>query len=174
VYNYFVEKVGESLFEGQVTVNGTQTIVVTYSSRAINVSAVVEGGTLVSAEYYANACFLTINASGEVVITITGDTLSSSDSAVILKNSEEGETENVENPLITSTEVASAVSEWVVNWLNNRKSWSVGSWRADPRLDATDIVGSSNKYGADTVRITSVKYVYTGSFKASAEGRVIS
>lgn len=174
VYNYFVDKVGETLFEGHVTLNGTQTVVVTYSNRAVNVYAVVTGGTLTSADYYSNACYLTINGSGEVMITLTGDTLSSSDSAFILNNSTEGETETVENPLITSTDVATSVSEWVANWLNNRKSWSIGSWRADPRLDATDIIESSNKYGTDTVRITSVKYTYTGSFKASAEGRVIS
>lgn len=174
VYNYFIDKVGETLFEGNVTLNGTQTIVVTYSSRAVNVSAVVENATLMSAEYYANACYLTVNCLGETFIKVTGDTLSSSDSALILNNADEGETETVENPLITSTDVAVAVSEWVVGWLNNRKTWKVGSWRADPRLDPTDIIESSNKYGTDTVRVTNVKYTFTGSFKASAEGRVIS
>jgi hypothetical protein len=174
VYNYFVDKVGETLFEGKVTLNGTQTIVITYSSRAVNVSAVVEYGTLMSAEYYANACYLTVNCFGEVSITVTGDVLSISDSALILNNSDEGETETVENPLITSTAVATSVVEWVANWLNKRKSWKLGSWRADPRLDATDIVESSNKYGTDIVRITNIKYSYTGAFKASAEGRVIS
>ncbi len=174
VYNYFVDKIGETLFEGYVTLNDTQTIVVTYSNRAVNVSAIVTNGTLVSAEYYTNACYLTVNGSGEILITVTGDTLSSSDSELVLNISNEGEAEKVENPLITSTEVASAVSNWVGSWLNNRKSWSVGSWRADPRLDATDVIESSNKYGVDTVRITSVKYSYTGSFIASAEGRVIS
>ena len=174
VYNYFIDKVGETLFEGDVTLNGTQTIVVTYSGRAVNVYTTIESGTLISADYYANACYLTVNGFGSVSIKVTGDTLSSSSSVLMYNHADTGETESVDNPLITSSDVATRVSEWVANWLGNRKSWKLNSWRADPRLDATDIVESSNKYDVDTVRITNIKYSYTGAFKSSAEGRVIS
>ena len=56
VYNYFTGETGQELFSGQATVNGTQELTVTYSQSAINVSATVTGGTLVSANYYTTAC----------------------------------------------------------------------------------------------------------------------
>jgi len=62
---------------------------------------------------------------------------------------------------------------WVKSWLMNRKIMTMDGWRADPRLDATDIILSENKFGVDSVRMTSVKYTYAGAFKGSGEGRVI-
>ena len=47
------------------------------------------------------------------------------------------------------------------------------SWRADPRLDALDIVDNENDYGTSKVLMTEVKYDYNGAFKGSGEGKVI-
>lgn len=173
IYNYFVEETGKELFTGSVTVIGTKEVVVTYSETAINASAAVSGGTLVSAVYYSNACVLTITASGAVTIAVTGDLLKSSDSDYVISNESSGETQVVENPMITSSAVAAAVGSWVKTWLSNRRIMKLEGWRADPRLDATDIITSENKYGTESIRMTSVKYSYSGAFKGLGEGREV-
>ena len=173
VYNYHTDETGKELFNGKVTINGTKDLVVTYSESAINTLATVSGGTLVSATYYTNTCNLTITASGEVTISVVGDVLRSSDSAFVVDAEEEGETQTVENPLITSTTMASAVSDWVKAWLLNRKMVQMDGWRADPRLDAMDIISSENKFTTEKVRMTSVKFTYAGAFKGTGEGRVV-
>jgi hypothetical protein len=113
---------------------------------------------------------LRISGSGDVGISVTGETLTSSNSDYTIKVNTEGEVQSVDNPLITSSSVANAVSEWVKNYLINRQIITVSGWRADPRLDATDIISSENKYGTENVRVTNVKYTYTGAFHGTLEG----
>lgn len=172
VYNHFVGETGKELFTGSVAVDGTKVILVTYSAPAINATASVTNGTLVSAEYYSNACMLTLKGNGTVSVRVVGDALSSSAAEYVLDAQANGEVQSVENPLITSTAHAADVSEWVRAWLGDRKIISMGGWRADPRLDATDIVVSENKFTRENVRMTSVKYTYAGAFKGTGEGRV--
>ena len=173
VYNYFTDETGKTLFSGKVTLNGTKEVDVAYSQSAVNAAATVTGGTLVSATYYTNTCHLTITGSGEVTICVTGDFLKNSASDYVIDVEENGETQTVDNPLITSTAVAAAVSAWVKSWLSQRKIITMDEWRADPRLDATDIITAENKFGTESVRMTSVKYQFTGAFKGTGEGRVV-
>lgn len=173
IYNYFVDEVGKELFNGSVLINGTKTILLTYPKAAANVAATISDGTLVSAVYYTNACYLTITGSGEVGIRVAGDVLDDSITEHVLEVGDNGETQEVDNPLITSTVLATSVGEWVKGWLSNRKIVTLGGWRADPRLDATDIASCENKFSTDKVRITSLKYTYAGAFKGTGEGRVI-
>lgn len=173
VYNYYADETGKELFNGTITVEGTKEVVVTYSEAAINASASVSGGELVSATYYTNTCHLRITGNGDVTVTVTGTLLKHSDSNYVLDADAEGETQTVDNPLITSTAVATTMSDWVKNWLTYRKIVTMSGWRADPRLDATDIISSENKYGTESVRMTSVKYEYVGAFRGTGEGRVV-
>lgn len=90
------------------------------------------------------------------------------------QNSNKGEVQLVENPLIQNTSVANNVADWVKNILKNRKTVT-GEYRADPRLDALDCVSLSSKYATDsTLLITSIKYSYNGAFKGRYEGRILS
>lgn len=173
VYNYFVDETGKDLFSGKVTVIGTKEVAVTYSQSAINAAATVTGGTLVSAIYFTNTCYLQITGNGEVTISVTGDFLKGSDSNYVVDAGENGEIQTVDNPLITSTAVAATVGAWVKVWLSHRKIIKMDGWRADPRLDATDIISSENKFSTESVRMTSVKYSFTGAFRGAGEGRVI-
>lgn len=171
-YSYSVSDETSELYKGRVYVNGTQNVLVTYSNTATNVTAVVSGGTLVSASYYSNACILNITATGYVDIVVTGYELSSSTATVSVESGAKGETISVDNPLITNHDRASAVAEWVENYMKNRMVLA-SKWRADPRLDALDIINNENNYNTNKVLMTSVKYSYNGAFKGEAEGRVI-
>lgn len=173
VYKYFAEGESKELFNGNLVINGTEEVVITYSDTAKNVTATVTNGTLVSATYYSNACYLTITGSGEVTVSLTGNVVKTSTSDHTLYTGVDGEVESVDNPLITSTDTASAVNTWVKDNLSNRKVVSVGGWRSDPRLDATDMISSVNKYGTDTIRVTNVKYSYSGAFRGTLEGNIV-
>ena len=171
-YQYSVSSDSTELYKGTMNISGTKELIITYSGSAANVSATVSGGTLKNAVYYTNACKLIITATGTVNITIKGNSLESAKTEVFVFNNDTGETISVDNMLITSLDRANVIGEWVRSYYNNRMTLS-SSWRADPRLDALDIVENENDYGTSKVLVTNVKYDYTGSFKGSGEGKVI-
>lgn len=167
VYQYFTGEDTE-LYNGTVSVSGTETITFTYSSAAHNISASVTGGEPVSAVYYANSCTLTITAEGEVDVIITGAKLESSVFDVSVGYGTEGEVITVDNPLITDKARAAAVGKNVGDYMSHRETLTF-DWRSDPRLDVLDMVTNNGK----TVRMTDVTYSYNGAFRATGEGRVM-
>ena len=171
-YSYSIGKDTTELYKGTVNIVGTTELVITYSGTATNVTANVSGGTLESAVYYSNACVLNITGTGNVTITITGYSLDESSVTITTPSGISGENVSIDNMLITSQERAMAVGSWVESYMKNRMTLS-SSWRADPRLDALDIVDNENDYGVNKVIMTEVKYSYNGAFKGSGEGRVI-
>lgn len=171
-YSYSPSTDATELYKGNVNIGGTLDVLVTYSDMATDVSATVTGGTLNSAKYYSNACVLNITAAGSVDIVVTGNSLASSSVSVVIESGTKGETVSVDNPLITSHDRATSVGRWVENYMKNRMVLT-SDWRADPRLDALDIVRNENNYNTNKVLMTSVDYSYNGAFKGSGEGRVI-
>ncbi len=172
IYSYFPAEEAEELYNGTRNVRGTETVLVEYARSAVNVSAEVTGGQLVSAVYYTHACELTITAEGDVTIIVTGTELNDSTSLYSVNAAEEGEAEELDNPLITSTETAKAAAEYMISVLSNRREFSL-DWRADTRLDAGDIIHVDNKYGSETARVTELKYHFSGAFSASAKSRAV-
>ena len=172
-YNYSVSTEVTQLYKGSIYVDGTQEMLITYSTPATNVIAVVvSGGTLKSSSCYSNACVVTIAGTGYVNIAVSGNELSSSTVTVSAMSGPKGETISVDNPLITSQDRAKAVGEWVESYMKNRMILT-SKWRADPRLDALDVINNENTYNTNKVLMTSVNYSYNGAFKGDAEGRVI-
>ena len=171
-YSYSISEDSTELFNGVVNINGKSDVIVTYSSMATNVTANITNGTLNSAKYYTNACVLNITGSGNVTIIVNGNGLESSSLMMTIVDSEKGETVSVDNPLITSQERATAVGSWVRDYMKNRVSLS-SNWRADPRLDALDIINNENDYSTNHMVMTQVNYTYNGAFRGSGEGRVI-
>lgn len=85
-----------------------------------------------------------------------------------------GETQTVNNPLVSGEAQAAEIAAWVRDTLETRRSVS-GEYRADPRLDLFDIVAIESKYGQIApVAITHIKYTYNGAYAGSYTGRVIS
>lgn len=171
-YSYTKASESSELFKGTVNISGTETLTVTYSGTATNVKATVSGGTLNSATYYSNACVLNITAEGNVEITVNGYSLESSSVNIVTNSGLSGETVSVDNQLITSQDRAIAVGKWVETYIRNRMTLS-SEWRADPRLDALDLVDVENDYGTNKMIMTDVKYSYKGAFRGSGEGRVV-
>ena len=91
-----------------------------------------------------------------------------------IKNSVDGADQTVDNPLITTEELARAVGEWTMNMLKGRTTVS-GEFRPDTRLSAGDIITADNQFSesGNKIVVTSIKYDFDGGFKGSFEGRVI-
>ena len=91
-----------------------------------------------------------------------------------IENSVDGADQTVDNPLITTEELAQAVGEWTMNMLKGRTTVS-GEFRPDTRLSAGDIITADNQFSesGNKIVVTSIKYDFDGGFKGSFEGRVI-
>lgn len=143
----------------------------------------------------AACCVVRIDRGGNVIIEKMSDTLTDylidqfvsyqnaeyslskplkavaiNDDAVTLTVGNTGEVQRISNELIQDS---TAVAEWVRDSLVGRKTLS-GDFRADPRLDALDMVTVKNKYATNTVVVTDVKYTYNGAFRGEYKGRVVS
>jgi len=169
-YSFVVDAGVKEIYKGQLSVSGTEKIQIAYSNPAVETVATVGGGTLISATYYTNACELEITASGVVEITIVGKELKTSEAVVTVSTGEPGETQSVKNKLITSQSRATAVANWVKEYLMNRRIVSF-EWRADPRLDALDKILVQNKFGISPLRVTEFTIAYNGAFKGKGKGR---
>ena len=173
LYSFSKATETSELFKGTMSINGTNDVVITYSGTATDVTATLsEGAVLNKATYYSNACVLNITASGDVMITLNGYSLEQSSVQITTISGVDGETVTVNNPLITSQERAVEVGSWVEKYMRNRMILS-SQWRADPRLDALDIIDNENDYIINKTIMTNVKYSYNGAFRGSGEGRVI-
>lgn len=82
---------------------------------------------------------------------------------------EVGDTQQISNPLISSTQ-APTVAQWAADYLVNRRTLS-GEFRADPRLDAMDRIVNTNNFAESVVLVTSITYTYNGAFRGTYQGR---
>jgi len=171
-YKYTPENDVREIHKGTLSISGTQTIIFNYPG-AVGVSAEVTGGTLISETYYTYTCALTIQADGVVDVAITGLPLVVSSSIHTHLTGEKGEPIEVDNTIITSTEQAEEVALWTKDYLVSRQTVSF-AWRADPRADALDAAMFEHRYGIRAARMNRIRYTYSGAFKATGEGRVIS
>ncbi len=171
VYSYYK---GDSveLYNATRDINGTTEVVIEYSEQAINAKATITGGTLVESVYYSNACVLKITASGTVTIVVSGTRLKKSTNTYIKDAHDVGETESVDNPLITSEAVAEHLSVLISEYLSERRSLDL-DWRADVRLDVGDTVKVSNNYGDITSYVTDLTYTFKGAYRATCKGKVV-
>ena len=108
-------------------------------------------------------------ANSEISLTKQLKAVNVNDGAAVVTKESVGETEKVDNPLISSAR-AQTVAQWAADFLENRKILS-GNFRADPRLDALDRVTTINQFAESTVLVTSINYTYNGAFRGSYEGR---
>ena len=109
------------------------------------------------------------------VYTYTSDGESTSDAVAYptdLNAADKGETIIIDNPLITRSEDAYAVGEWLYNNLRHRMTLDF-SWRVDVGLDALDIIKNENDYSTNRVRMTEIEFKYNGAFRGTGKGKVI-
>lgn len=155
-----------------VDISGTQTIIIEYDFPASSVNAGISAGTLDSATYYTNACFLTITHTGSTTITLTGNQIALTTSInETTTTSDEGEVRVIENQLITTTALAINVGAYIKQELEKRNIFFV-NWRMNPSLEITDIVDVENQFEtSEDVRIIKQNFVFTGALDGTTEVR---
>lgn len=121
-----------------VSIGGVKEIQVMYDS-ATDVEATVIGGEIVYAVYYAHTAFLQISAESTVDISVSGYKITDDTSVYSTKVSDTGEVCPLDNPLITDTDRAKSVGEWVAAYLESRNSYDM-NFRQDFTLDINDVV----------------------------------
>ena len=95
------------------------------------------------------------------------------DGSYLLPVSSSGEVQTVDNDFVMTASDAQRVAQATVTVLQGRKTIS-GEFRADPRLDALDIVMVESKFSTNPVVISEIEYSTTGGgFHGSFTGRVV-
>lgn len=164
------------IYKGTIYINGTIDVWVDYKSFPCqSVGSVVTGGTLNSAIYYGNAALLNITATGNVNITLNGTILDKSVSVFGLKDNtipvtEQTQPIELDNPLISSSQLASDVANWILDEYKKRYLYDV-NWRMNPALEVGDIVVFEDGFNQNNpVRITSQEFDYRGSLGGKTLG----
>lgn len=129
---------------------------------------------------YAEASVIKCTRTGEGIcdLTLKGRNVNLQKSHYVLEGESGGRVIEIDNPFATrnfieESEMPKNIATWAKAYYDNRVTLST-SWRADPRLDALDVITVVDEYGEKDVLITEVSYTYNGAFKGSCEGVVIS
>ena len=154
-----------------VTIGGLKEIQVMYDT-ATDVEVTVVGGELVYATYYARTAFLQISAESVVDITVNGYIITDDTSVFSTKVSDSGEVCPLDNPLITDTNSAKSVGEWVATYLESRNSYDM-NFRQDFTLDINDVVYIKSDFEDNIpARITKLQFKLPGQQGAVSVRRV--
>ena len=154
-----------------VRIGGVKEIQVMYDA-ATDVKASVVGGELVYGTYYAHTAFLQISAESTVDIMVSGYKITDDTSVFSTKVSDSGEVCPLDNPLITDTERAKSVGEWVATYLQSRNSYDM-SFRQDFTLDINDVVYIKSDFEDNIpARITKLQFKLPGQQGAVSVRRV--
>lgn len=154
-----------------VNIGGVKEIQVMYDA-ATNIEATVVGGELVNATYYARTAFLRISAESTVDISLKGYVITDDTSVVSTIVSDSGEVCPLDNPLITDTDRAKGVGEWVATYLESRNSYDMNI-RQDFTLDINDVVYIRSDFEDNIpARITKLQFKLPGQQGAVSVRRV--
>jgi hypothetical protein len=175
MYSFTRETDRKSIYEGTLPITAEEKeFIIEYSNIADSVLLDLSPNVVVNTnetEYYAKSCKLVLSSSNnqtiDCMVTITGYERKSTEAIITTSNSPAGETQPLKNPLITNAEHAAQVGQWLKLNLNRRTHMSI-EWRADPRLDAGDIVKIGEP--GQNVRVVSSGFSFSGAFKGKVEG----
>ena len=165
IRDFNIKETVEELHKTTVTMYGNNRRMLFEYNNAVDVSAVVTNGTLVSAEYYAGACYLTINGNGQVNVVISGKKLEEKTRVVTYLKNIDGEIAEIDNPLVTSDDVANNLNVVMTDYLTKRSIYD-SSYRGNVELDVGDIIYTDSNFSKDLEsRILKHEISFDGTMK---------
>lgn len=180
VYQYYVEDEETELVNTSVQISQTQVVKVTYKkdTLATNCKSSVSGATLIAAEYYNNCAFLTLQADGNALvgIVVTGKVIENSTTAFELFNDplvESGLDIEIDNPLITSLEVAQNLAISIKDHYSTKQNMTV-PYQGYPDMQAGDKVGLYSTYINGLCVVTESSFSYNGGFSGTVVASLVS
>lgn len=173
LYTYSSEDAMELLRETIVVTAEENRHTFYFTSAAYDFSASITGAEngqeisiISSSAYYATVELKGITGSVEVVITGKEYVVTQAKASRMLNTT--GSTEVWENPLVSGSEMAADLAEWIGDYLKADREYDL-SYHGEPRLDANDIAFLENKYVPDLlIRI----YDHTLKFNGGLSGTV--
>ena len=175
VYHYVPRSSAETVGTGEYTLSGVNVLRIKYNTNyATGVSATVSGATLTSARYYASYAILTVTASesgATVKVTLSGKVIDSTVSYIETYRNisiADGMDVTIDNPLITSTDHAQRVAEYVKNYYLRRNEYKI-SYLGYPQLVAGDKIDLSTIYGSDVVEVKNNTIEFNGGWTGTME-----
>jgi hypothetical protein len=145
-YTYKAETTAKELHKSTFEVSGTTDFYAEFST-ATDVNVNITGGTLSNVQTYANAATATITANGEVTVTITGKEVTHTTSGIpyVVGTRNQGETEVIENPLVTSDSHKRTLEQHLADYLTLRNAYTV-NYRGNPELEAGDFINLQSPF----------------------------
>jgi hypothetical protein len=144
INHYSKEDNVSELFKNEsLEITGTKTIEIEYDL-AIDISATITGGTIVSANYYGRYAILKITNTGEDTISlkVSGKKINNSQTIDSKQFNDDGENIEYKNDLITQMVESSKetkLKDFIGNWYNNRNIYSFEN-RGDIVKDTREII----------------------------------
>lgn len=136
---------------------------------AQDVAINIVGGSLSDINIYARAVTAAIEATGEVTVTITGKQITTSASGMpyVVSSDNRGETEIIENPLVTEDEHKKALEQHIADYLAFRVAYSL-DYRGSPELQTGDLIYLQSQFTPKFPAMV-LKHVvsYNGGLRAS-------
>lgn len=183
-YNYFTLNIytssvagsASTIYSSTIPVNGQTSLWVTYTTpaSASTCSATVSGGTLVSANYYTNAAFLTVSGSGNATITITGEIITSTSVQSVLNTAgtQPVNTVDLDNPLVTDAAMAANILNWYAAECQNTYLYEVEGW-GDPSMECGDCLFWDSQYsnGVKQAKLIRQEFRFSGTLSATMNGK---
>lgn len=138
LYQYQPDTTATELLNMSVAVNGTSNLQLDFST-AQNVQITVDGATVDSQIIYAAGADLVLSGTGTATITITGNPVrqSTSSAPLVVAPSITGETEVVENQLVTNEEHREALAKYRAEYMALRSAYTT-DYRGDPAYECGD------------------------------------
>lgn len=142
-YDYVEEASSSEVFSGDFTLSAlTESIHIEFDM-AKSVTLTITGGTIDSSTIYASAADLVVSVAspGTVTIVATGTVVEPaiSSNPYIVSSTFAGETEIVENPLVTNQTMQRNIGMYRSRYLRMRSSYNV-EYRSNPELQPGDLV----------------------------------
>ncbi len=176
-YQYTQDTAFSQLYQGSMTLSGVTKVWIDYSSvPAGNVTAAVSGATLLTAAYYANGAYLTLNGNGTASIALNGKVYRESSHVVTAVETDipAGESTQTavikENRFIADTATAHSVAARILSD-SLRRIQQTFNWWADPSYELGDVLRIESQYGEvlDT-ELTSCTYTFNGGLAVKSVG----
>lgn len=171
-YGYTASTSKKELYREQVGIAGKETTLAINHDAATQITASFTGGTIVSQEHYTYQSVITVSGAGELVLN--GQELVTTTTSVIRYINAKGEDKKpLENPLITSMDVAADAVEWVADYFAKRNILNV-SYRGSPELDVYDTIYMASQFNPMfPVRIMELSLDFNGGLSGKAKAVMI-
>lgn len=151
-------------------INGTKQIIINFDKPCmVNSTDITGGGVIINSAFYGSKfAVLTLTASGDVTVNITGQTFETSIANRSFINNTIGEEIIIDNTLIKNESEMARINQY---YLNNYYNYNFDvEFNGDPTLESGQLVSIETPFGYKTTRIKQVETTFNGGLNGVIKG----